>query len=104
MEQPQRLTDEALSLAPLLILYSMHHSLTKRGLITLDETERTLSESIKVIIDPAKQSTPWRDETNRDICHILGLFLQMLRTAPAPNDPDSPTLASWFKVIEGGKR
>jgi hypothetical protein len=42
-EQSQELTEEALSLAPLLILYSLHHSLTKRGLITIDETERTLN-------------------------------------------------------------
>src|SRR5215510_6827230 len=99
MEEPRHLTDEALSLGPLLILFSMHHSLTKRGLITFDETERTLKESINVILDPAKQSASWRDETNRDICHILGVFLQMLRTAPAPDDPDRPTVASWFKVI-----
>ena len=104
MDQSEQLTEEALSLAPLLILYSLHHSLTKRGLITIDETERTLKESINMILNPAKKSTPWHDETNRGICHILGLFMHMLRTAPAPDDPDSPTIASWFKVIDGGRR
>ena len=103
-EQSEELTEEALSLAPLLILYSLHHSLTKRGLITIDETERTLNESIKMILNPAKRSSPWHDETNRGICHILGLFVHMLRTPPAPDDPDRPTMASWFKVVEGGRR
>src|SRR5215467_13717964 len=97
MDEQQQLTEEALSLAPLLILYSLHHSLTKRGLITVDETERTLNESIKMILNPAKKSSPWHDDTNRGICH-------MLRTAPAPDDPDGPTVASWFKVIDGGRR
>ena len=104
MDQSEQLTEEALSLAPLLILYSLHHSLTKGGLITTDETERTLKESINMILNPAKKSSPWHDETNRGICHILGLFMHMLRTAPAPDDPDSPTIASWFKVIDGGRR
>jgi hypothetical protein len=31
MEQSRLLTEEALSLAPLLVLYSIHHSLAKRG-------------------------------------------------------------------------
>ena len=104
MDQSQQLTEEALSLAPLLILYSLHHSLTKRGLITTDETERTLKESINMILNPAKKSTPWHDETNRGICHILGLFMHMLRTAPAPDDPDNPTMARWFQVLVGGRR
>jgi hypothetical protein len=104
MDQSSQLTEEALSLGPLLILYSVHHSLAKRGLITIDETERTLKDSIRILSDPAKRSSPWQDDTNRGICHILTLFVQMLRTAPAPDDPDSPTVASWFRVVEGGKR
>ncbi len=79
MDQSEQLTEEALSLAPLLILYSLHHSLTKRGLITIDETERTLKESINMILNPAKKSTPWQDETNRGICPIPGLFMNILR-------------------------
>jgi hypothetical protein len=55
-------------------------------------------------LNPVKKSSPWHDDTNRGICHILGLFVHMLRTAPAPDDPDSPTIASWFKVIDGGRR
>jgi hypothetical protein len=105
MEQSEeQLTREALSLAPLLILYSLHHSLTKRGLITIDETERTLNESMQMILNPAKKSSPWHDDTSRGICHILKLFVHMLRTAPAPDDPDGPTVANWFKVIDGGRR
>jgi hypothetical protein len=104
MEEPQQLTEEALSLAPLLVLYSLHHSLAKRGLITIDETERTLNDSIRILSNPAKRSSPWHDATNRGICHILSLFVHMLKTAPAPDDPDGPTVASWFKVVEGGKR
>ena len=104
MQDSQQLTEEALSLAPLLILYSLHHSLTKRGLITIDETERTLNETINMMLSPAKKSSPWHDDTNHGICHILSLFVHMLKTAPAPDDPDGPTVASWFKVIEGGRR
>ncbi|HXW24634.1 MAG TPA: hypothetical protein VEK73_07805 [Xanthobacteraceae bacterium] len=104
MDRSEYLTEEALSLGPLLILYSMHHSLAKRGLITIEETERTLNDSVRIISDPAKENSPWHDDTNRGICHILGLFVHMLRTAPAPDDPDSPTVAGWLKVIEGGKR
>jgi hypothetical protein len=104
MDQPEHLTEEALSLAPLLILYSMHHSLTKRGLITVDETERTLNDTIGMISNPAKRNTPWHDDTNRGISLILRLFVQMLKTAPAPDDPDGPTVAGWLRVVEGGRR
>jgi hypothetical protein len=104
MDQPDHLTDEALSLAPLFILYSMHHSLGKRGLITVEETERTLNETIRMMSNPAERSAPWHDDTNRGICLILRLFVQMLRTAPAPDDPDGPTVAGWLRVVEGGRR